>query len=171
MVGSLGMAAASLVFVVEMIDAASSDVRKFQIPNRIPLTLCLSFLGMAALSGMGWTEFLSHLGSGLLLFVLGAALFMGGVWGGGDAKLLPAVALWVGLAGQPRFLLVMAFAGGILAVCALAARHLPLKRVGLIQTWGVNFVATGQVPYGLAIAVAGLDWWLAAYLPQIAPGS
>jgi prepilin peptidase CpaA len=126
---------------------------------------------MAFVTGMGWSEFLFHLGAGVTLFVLSTALFIGGIWGGGDAKLLPAVALWVGLAGQPRFLLVMAFVGGVMALGALLARHLPLKRQSGIQTWGVNFVDSGQVPYGLAIAAAGLDWWAVTMVPQLSWGA
>jgi len=161
----------SSVFVAEMIDVAVSDVRSFQIPNRIPLILIASFLAVAVFSGMGWTDFLSHISSGFVLFVLSTALFMGGIWGGGDAKLLPAVALWVGLVGQPRFLLVMAFVGGLLAVSALMVRHMPLRRVAFIHAWGENFMTSGQVPYGLAIAAAGIDWWFVSVIPQFVAGS
>jgi len=168
MSNTLLMASASLIFVVEMVDAALSDLRKFQIPNRVPLILCAAFIAMAAFSGMNWTEFLSHLSSGLVLFILGLALYVSGIWGGGDAKLLPAVALWVGLVGQPRFLLVMAFSGGLLAACALLARHLPLKAFGGVHHWAENFVDSGQVPYGIAIAAAGLDWWVVSIIPHLA---
>ena len=168
MSNTIFLLSASLIFVAEMADAAISDLRSFQIPNRVPLVLIGAFLVLAVLSGMGWAEFLSHLGSGLVLFVLGAALFFGGIWGGGDAKLLPAVALWVGLVGQPRFLLVMASAGGVLAAFTLLARHLPLKTSDVMRGWGEQFVASGQVPYGVAIAAAGLDWWIASIIPQIA---
>ncbi|HLO78065.1 MAG TPA: hypothetical protein VK196_16545, partial [Magnetospirillum sp.] len=61
---------------------------------------------------------------------------------GGDAKLMAAAALWSGFFAMPRFALVMAVAGGVLALVMLIARG-----------------RRARVPYGVAIAVAGLDWW------------
>jgi prepilin peptidase CpaA len=151
-----------------MVDVAISDLQKFQIPNRVPLTLIAAFLIMAMTTGMGWSDFLVHLGVGFTLFLIGAILFATRIWGGGDAKLLPAVALWVGLVGQPRFLLVMACAGGLLGVVALIVRRLPLTVPKPLTAWRESFVMSGQVPYGIAIAAAGIDWWVADMLPRFA---
>ncbi len=158
-----------LVFLIEMVDASLFDFKEFQIPNRIPVLLILAFPVMAVSSGMDLGHMLTHLAAGTALFLMGAILFFLRIWGGGDAKLLPAVALWVGLAALPRFLLVMALVGGGLALAALAARHVPSVK-GVAGARWVRAASTGQVPYGIAIAAAGVDWWAQSMLPRIVGG-
>ena len=79
----------------------------------------------------------------MLVLALCAALFAARMLGGGDAKLLAALALWVPPAAFAELLLVMALAGGLLAGAMLVTR----RRV--------------SVPYGIAIAAGGL-WVLPA---------
>jgi prepilin peptidase CpaA len=156
----------SLVFVAALVDGAFTDIKEFRICNRVPLILAASFAG-AVMAGFDTQAWGSHLGAGGLLFVVGAALFVLGIWGGGDAKMLPAVALWTGFDGLSRFLLVMALVGGGLAVLALIARRVPLGPVGPLRSWGDRLAATGHVPYGVAMAAGGLDWWFLEMLPRV----
>lgn len=148
----------SLIFAAEMVDAAVSDGRHLQIPNRIPIIIITSFILMAFMTGMSWDQLLSHLSAGFIMLLVGLVLFAKGIWGGGDAKLLPAVALWVGLSGQPHFWIIMSLVGGLLSVGILIAPYLPFKPV----------LSSGQVPYGIAIAAAGLNWWAISIIPQLA---
>ena len=157
----------SLVFVIGLLDAAQSDLRQFRIPNRVPLLLLAGFVPAALVAGLDWQDWLIHLGVALAFFVLGALLFARGVWGGGDAKLLPAVALWIGVAGLPRFLVIMALAGGALAVLALLSRRIALGPIGPLRAWGQRLAESGHVPYGVAMAVGGLDWWAAVMLSPL----
>ena len=161
------IAGAGLVFLVGLLDAALSDLRAFRIANRSPLVLLAAFVPAALAAGFGWQDWLLHVGAGLALLVVGIVLVARGVWGGGDAKLLPAVAVWTGFAGLPRFLVVMAVVGGGLAVLALLARRVPLGPPGAVRAWGERLAETGHVPYGVAIAAAGVDWWVLALLPDI----
>lgn len=161
------IAGAGLIFVAGLLDAAVSDLRAFRIANRSPLLLLAAFVPAAVAAGFGWQDWLNHLGAGLALLVIGVVLFARGVWGGGDAKLLPAVAVWTGLAGLPRFLIVMALVGGVLAVLALLARRLPLGPSGAVRAWGERLAASGHVPYGVAIAAGGIDWWGMALFPSL----
>lgn len=156
-----------LIFVAGLVDAAVSDLRAFRIANRSSLILLAAFVPAAVATGFEWRDWLIHLGAGLGLLVIGALLFFRGVWGGGDAKLLPAVAVWIGLAGLPRFLVVMALAGGVLAVLALLARRFALGPPGPLRRWGERLAEAGHVPYGVAIAAGGLDWWAMAMLPGL----
>jgi prepilin peptidase CpaA len=66
--------------------------------------------------------------------------------GGGDVKMLGALALWLPLGAVIKLLVVMSIAGGVLTV-AMLARH-KLTRSG-------NKL---EIPYGVAIAFAG--FWL-----------
>ncbi|MGE5504504.1 MAG: prepilin peptidase [Actinomycetota bacterium] len=157
------LSAAGLVFAAALVGAAASDLRAFRIPDRFALVLLAAFVPAAWAAGLPWATAFVHLGVALGIFAVSAGLFALGVWGGGDAKLLPAAALWIGLAALPRFLLVMAVAGGLLAVLLLVFRRLPLPA----GSWLGRTAATGHVPYGVAIAAAGLDWWAATLLPRL----
>ncbi|HVT50217.1 MAG TPA: prepilin peptidase [Dongiaceae bacterium] len=136
-------------FALAMLVSAALDLRARRLPNWLNLAVALGFLPWAWVKALGWNAFAIHAGVGAAVLGLGFALFAAGVIGGGDAKLGAAVALWIGFSFDLlRFFLVMSFAGGILAVCALiwqAATHRQLTRA---------------LPYGVAIGVAGLDFWL-----------
>ena len=161
------IAVIGLVFVIGLCDAALSDLRQFRIPNRSPLLLVAGFVPAALVADFTWQDWLLHLGVGLAFFVIGALLFARGVWGGGDAKLLPAVTLWLGGAGLPRFLVIMALTGGLLAVLALLSRRIALGPIGPLRAWGQRLAESGHVPYGVAIAAGGLDWWVTVMLLPI----
>jgi len=158
--GQLTITAANLAFLAIIADAALSDLRRLRIPNRDSVLLVATFLiaAFVAASGM-WAEVLPHLAAGLAVFVVGAALFALGIWGGGDAKLLAAVAVWTGFAGLARLLLVMALVGGALALVVLVLRRAKSSR---------RCAVAGHVPYGIAIGAGAVDWWARAVLPQIA---
>lgn len=152
---------ASAAFAATLITAAISDIRGFYIANAAPVMLVAAFVPAAWGVGMGGEALLLHVGAALLVFSATAGLFAFGLWGGGDAKLVPAVALWIGFPELPRFLLVMALAGGVLGVVGLVARRVPLG------AFGERLTTSGHVPYGVAIAAAGLDWWAGALLPFV----
>lgn len=148
----------SALFAACLLDAAISDIRGFRIPNRAPLILIAAFAPAGLAAGLSGDQWLAHLGTALAAFAVAALLFSQGIWGGGDAKLVPAVILWTGLADLPRFLMIMTICGGILALLALLARRVPLGPDGPARRWGERLAATGHIPYGVAIAAGGLDW-------------
>ncbi|CUW38426.1 Putative Flp pilus assembly protein, protease CpaA (Prepilin type IV endopeptidase, peptidase domain; 11-115) [Magnetospirillum sp. XM-1] len=158
--GSIILIVSAIVFVAALLDAAWGDLRALRIPNRVPLTVLAAFVPAALSMGLSGEAWLVHLGTGVLSFVAAAVLFSLGVWGGGDAKLAPAVLLWVGPADLPRFLLVMALVGGLVALAALVARR--------AEAGGLRPAMGGHVPYGIAIAAGGLDWAAASLLPRLA---
>ncbi|CAA7611466.1 Flp pilus assembly protein, protease CpaA [Candidatus Terasakiella magnetica] len=158
---------ASLIFLAALADAALSDLLGFRIPNRAPLLLLAAFVPAVLGGGLDPAPWLDHVLAAGAAFVLCAALYALGVWGGGDAKLVPAVVLWTGWAGLARFLLIMAVVGGILAMLALLARRVPLAPSGAVRAWGERLALRNQVPYGAAIAAGGLDWWLMTVLPPL----
>ncbi len=157
--GDVILILSAVVFVVALLDAAWGDLRDLRIPNRVPLVILAAFVPAALAGGLGGEEWLLHLGTGVLSFMAAVALFSLGVWGGGDAKLVPAVALWTGPAALPRFLLVMAVVGGLVALAALMRR-----RAG---AGGLRPALRGHVPYGIAIAAGGLDWAALSLLPRL----
>jgi prepilin peptidase CpaA len=146
-------------FAVLVITAAITDVRRLIIPNRV----CAAIVGLYPVYVLlapnpvayGWAA-----GIALGVFAIGALLFAARLVGGGDVKFLSAVVLWAGPEHVIDLLMVMALAGGLIALFMIIARG-DLAALGL----RVFALATGQkspdsggakVPYGAAISVGGL---------------
>jgi len=156
--------ATELAFAALLADAAICDVRGFRIPNRVPVLLLILFVVAAALT-LDVREFLLHLAAGVAVFAVAAVLFARGIWGGGDVKLIAALGTWTGFAAMPRFLVVMALAGGVLAIVVLAARAIAPAVTMANAPWHLRMAHSGHLPYGVALAAGGLDWVLRAGLP------
>ncbi|MDY0883291.1 prepilin peptidase [Dongia soli] len=141
--------ATAIAGIVLMILAALSDSRSYLIPNwltaGVALTAAVSFLRLP----FDLTFLALHLGAALLILAVGFALFAQDLFGGGDVKLLTALALWTGFADLPRLLLVTTLAGGLLALGILIWRRLRLASGGVIDQ---------RLPYGIAIAAGGIDF-------------
>lgn len=141
--------------------AAYEDVRYLRIRNPVALAVAVLFVPVAFT--LTWQGLAVHATIAAIVLAVGFALFAAGLFGGGDAKLLAALALWLPPAALPPFLLVMAFAGGAVALAALALRHVPALAQFLPvlaakcgdKSWFAA-LARGEtvVPYGIAIAVA-----------------
>jgi prepilin peptidase CpaA len=93
----------------------------------------------------------------LVLLLLFGAIFAFGGMGGGDVKLIVALALWLPVMALADMLLVMAIAGGVLTILMLG--------------WHRWRRAKGrpEIPYGVAIVAAGL--WVVANDLLTIPGS
>lgn len=146
-----------LLFPALMAYAATSDLMTMTIPNRISLLLLGGFLLAAPFAGLDWQAFGMHLAAGALMLAVGIVLFALRVVGGGDAKLIAAVALWLGFEHLLPFLIVMAFVGGGLAILLLAYRRFVPADLAALSKWSERLYSprTG-IPYGVAIAAAGL---------------
>ena len=145
-------------FAVLVIAAALKDLSSFTIPNWISITLALAFAPAALLLGASLGAIGVSLAVGAGVLVLAAGMFAMGWIGGGDAKLMAAAALWVGLRGLAPFALYTALAGGALALGLVALRSTwirPLAAVG--PQWARRLATPGEAaPYGVAIAVGAL---------------
>jgi prepilin peptidase CpaA len=97
------------------------------------------------------------------VFAAGFLFFWRGMFGGGDAKLVAATALLIGYHDLFGFLFVMSLCGGALGLAILARdkfrprlwRPSPSARIPL-PTEATAALARSTVPYGVAIAVAGI---------------
>lgn len=171
---------AATATVLLLLAAAGTDIARYRIPNGIVYAITVAFfVGMAfdlSWPAVGWS-----LLAGVGMFLLGAGLFAFGLFGGGDVKLIAAMALWTGLADLPRFLLVMTAAGGLLGVAWMAKRW--YRRPALAgeaakETTPAEIPAVegssgpkthNRIPYGVAIAVAGLDFFITSVHSPFAP--
>lgn len=146
-----------LTFPAIMAFAGSIDLLTMTIPNRVSLVLVAAFPLAAALVGMDWTAFASHLGAGALMLVVGIGMFARGWLGGGDAKLMAAAALWLGFEHLAGYLLLVAIAGGALALLILSYRNCMPPAWMLGQAWAMRLHDKKVgIPYGIALAAAAL---------------
>ena len=155
--------ASSLALTALLITASAFDLFRFRIPNVIPLALVVLFV-VKLPSATGPLPWHDHLAIAMLVLVLGFVAFAAGVIGGGDAKLMAALALWFGPLPLPAFLAVTGIGGGLFALAMLAARWMfgrqPSAEGGasrLSDQWPV-LRANAPIPYALPISAAAL--WL-----------
>jgi prepilin peptidase CpaA len=151
-------AAIFVIFPFCMAHAAISDMLSMTIANRVSVLLVLAFVCLAPLTGMDWQTFGMHLAGGLAVLTITFTLFAIGGMGGGDAKLLAATAVWMGL-GMPLmvYLVYSAIFGGALTLAILAYRGSPLAvytgHNPLLRNLADKDVG---VPYGIALGIGGM---------------
>jgi prepilin peptidase CpaA len=145
-------------FAVLVIVAALKDLSSFIIPNWISAALALGFVPAALLVHAPLGDIGISFAVGVGVLVLAAGMFAFGWIGGGDAKLMTAAALWVGLRGLAPFALYTGLAGGLLAVGLVALRSAWLRPfLDGGPAWARRLATPGEsAPYGVAIAVGAL---------------
>ncbi|MGV8949073.1 MAG: A24 family peptidase [Candidatus Paracaedibacter sp.] len=158
--------------------AAVLDFLYYRLPNKLFYIIFYLFPLYIILS------FKFHLMSNYLVFVgsilIGFALFSAAIIGGGDAKLLAAVSLWIGWNEIVPFTLWMLIFGGVISCCYLifpkAIFYITGQIRGFIQKQtllkkGIRYLVSDvdviegeilslqqkrMIPYGISIAGAGL---------------
>ena len=150
------LAAALIAFVGLLLFAAGCDVSRFVIPNTVSVAIVAVFVVALVASPLEFA-WLDQMGALALVFAVGWALFTMGLVGGGDVKLMAAIAPWYGLSVLPSQLAYVAISGGLLALTlvglravtpriAAAAARRPDVRLPRVLTAGE------PMPYGVAIA-------------------
>ncbi|ALC12294.1 A24 family peptidase [Sphingopyxis sp. 113P3] len=128
-----------------MIAAAISDLRSRTISNALNAAIALLAIPFWFASGLlAWPEMPLQFAAAFGVFLAFAGLFAIGAMGGGDVKMIGAVMLWIPLPLFMPTLTVMAIAGGLLSGAMLI--HIKLR----------PSQKPVEVPYGVAIAAAGL---------------
>jgi prepilin peptidase CpaA len=146
-----------LLVYVAMIDIATRLIR-----NEICLALALLGIAGQLASPM---QVAQSLIAGAILLLLLLVIYTRGWIGGGDVKLLVALAIGLPLMGVIQLLTVTALAGGVLALVHLMMRLLPdprlapagssfVRRVYAIERW--RHLRHAPLPYGVAIACGGI---------------
>ncbi|WFU22285.1 A24 family peptidase [Bradyrhizobium sp. CB1717] len=153
---------ASILQILLLLYVATMDVATRLISNEICLTLAV--LGMAAHltdpAGIAGSLFIAT-----VLFMVLFIVYQHGLIGGGDVKLLVALALGLPWMGVIQLLTITALAGGVLAVVHVMMRSLPHpgvapvgssvpRRVYAVERW--RHLRRAPLPYGVAIACGGI---------------
>ena len=145
------------IFPALVIVGALSDVTTMKIPNWISLALLAAFFPAALIAGLPFSTVAMNVGVGVGALVIGMVMFALRWIGGGDAKMMAAAALWLGLDGGTQFLLWTGIAGGLFAVALLQARNYGQAYVGRAPAWvGRLLEPKGDIPYGVAICAGAL---------------
>ena len=135
------------VLAAMLIVAAAGDLRTRTISNKLNIAIALCAIPFWWLAELPvWPDVAMRIGIALLLFALFAALFAIGAMGGGDVKLIAALALWLPPLAVLKLLVIMSIAGGALTLAMLVRHRLSKSQRQL------------EIPYGVAIAFGGI--WL-----------
>lgn len=145
-----------LLFPVALMFAAVSDITTMTIPNRVSLALVATFPFAAFMAGLPMATALMNVAAFAIVLACCFALFSFNLLGGGDAKLLAASSLWIGMSQLLPFIALVTLAGGVLALIVLAFRRFPVSALP-VPEWALRLhKAGGGIPYGLAICAGGL---------------
>ena len=135
----------ALILAPALLFAAYGDWLRRDIPNKLNLVIALTAPIYWWASGFSlWPEIAIIVGLAAILFALFTFAFAIGAMGGGDVKMIGALALWMTPAQLPLMLVIMALTGGVLTL-AMLIRHRLAKRGN-----------KPEIPYGIAIAAGGL---------------
>jgi len=130
--------------VLILLSAGIEDARTREIANWKNAAIALMAPAWWWVQGFGWTDVAWQVGIAIDVFALFAGAFHFGWMGGGDVKMIGALALW--LPGQTLFymLMIMSIIGGLLTLIMMFD-HWRRKAPGSVET-----------PYGVAIAIASM---------------
>lgn len=135
------------ILAVLLLVASWGDLMSRTISNQLNLAIALLAIPFWWANGLAlWPDVALQLGIAALVFALFAGAFAIGAMGGGDVKLIGALALWLPWQGVLALLVIMSLAGGALTLAMLIRKRLARSDAAL------------EIPYGVAIAFAGL--WL-----------
>ena len=142
------LAAAAFV----LLGAAYSDLKQFRIPNLMPgliLALYACYVAIVGATAFSWW----HAAHFAMALIVGMVLFAMKWFGGGDAKLYAAVALWFPLQQGHKLLFMVGMAGLVLAILFILTRRFTKDSDGKKRT-------DRRIPYGVAIAFGAIACWL-----------
>ncbi|MEQ1497775.1 MAG: prepilin peptidase [Novosphingobium sp.] len=145
---------------IALLIAAFTDIRRRQIDNWLngAIAACAPLYWWAAGLAL-WPDVAWQVGMAVATLAVLAVLFALRAMGGGDVKLLTALALWIEPFWFVRLLVIMALLGGVLTL-ALGAWHVARRNKNKLA-----------IPYGVAISSAAL-WVLAVqFLPSFQSGA
>ena len=133
------------LLAIALLVAAFTDLRSRRIGNWLTGAIALGAPLFWWASGLApWPDIALQVGVAALTFAVLAALFAIRAMGGGDVKLLTALALWIEPLQFVRLILAMALLGGVLTI-AFGAWHVMRRQREKLA-----------IPYGVAISLAGL---------------
>ena len=132
------------VLILILLSAGIEDARTREIANWKNAAIALMAPAWWWAQSYGWVDIAWQVGIAIGVFAVFAAAFHFGWMGGGDVKMIGALALW--LPGQALLfmLMVMSIIGGLLTL------------IMMFDHWRRKAPGTVETPYGVAIAMASM---------------
>ncbi|KQM60019.1 MULTISPECIES: A24 family peptidase [unclassified Sphingomonas] len=134
----------ALALLLLLAIAGIEDARTREIANWKNAAIALLALPWWWANGLSGVDMAWQLGVAGIVFALFFAAFVAGQMGGGDVKMIAALALWLPPGAVLSMLMVMSVLGGVLTLLFLADR------------WRRRASQVAEIPYGIAIAIAGM---------------
>ena len=128
-----------------LVSAGIEDARVREIANwKNAAIALLAPLWWVSIGMAPWPDMAIQVGVALIVLAAFCVAFHFGWMGGGDVKMIAALALWVPVPALIQILLVMSIVGGLITVVMLIDHRIR------------KTASNPEVPYGVAIAIAGL---------------
>ena len=127
-----------------LVIAGIEDARTREIANWKNAAITLLALPWWWANGLSGIDIAWQVGVAGIVFALFLAAFAAGQMGGGDVKMIAALALWLPPGAVLSMLVMMSLLGGVLTLLFLADR------------WRRRAAQVAEIPYGIAIAIAGM---------------
>ena len=130
-----------------LLAASVWDLKSRTIPNGLNVAIALLAFPFWWSVGLSlWPDVALQVAVAALVFGVFAIAFSLGAMGGGDVKMVGAVALWLPAPAVLALLVIMSLAGGALTLAMVIRQRMAGKS------------GQPEIPYGVAIAFSGL--WL-----------
>jgi prepilin peptidase CpaA len=144
------------VLAIGLLTAAFTDLKRRQIDNWLNAAVALLAPAFWWASGLDpWPGMALQVGIAAITFLVCAGLFAIRMMGGGDVKLLAALALWFSPLTFGYLVFWMSMIGAVLTV-VFAFWHIARRQQG-----------RAAIPYGVAICAAGLRTLATKSLPLL----
>ena len=130
--------------VLLLVSAGIQDARTREIANWKNAAIALLAPIWWWSHGLAWHDIAQLAGIAAAVFAFFCVAFYFSWMGGGDVKMIGALALWLPLAGLVWMLIVMSLVGGGLTAVVLLEHRLRRRTTQI------------EIPYGVAIAIAAL---------------
>lgn len=130
--------------ILLLVSAGIEDARTREIANWKNAAIALLAIPWWFAIGMTPLAIAVQVGVAIAVFALFVLTFYLGQMGGGDVKMLGALALWFPFLPLVNMLIVMSLIGGVMTLVMLVEHKARKKSVAL------------EIPYGVAIAIAAL---------------
>lgn len=127
-----------------LLSAGIEDARTREIANWKNAAIALLAPAWWYVQGHGFSDAAWQFGIALAVFAVFVGAFHFGWMGGGDVKMIGALALWLPLQALIFMLMVMSVIGGVLTL------------IMMLDHWRRKAPGVVEIPYGVAIAMASM---------------
>lgn len=153
-----------ILFSLLMGWAVYSDLVSLTLSNRLCLTTALLYpvyLLVIYVDGHGLPvqDIMVSVAISAVIFIICVGFFALNIMGGGDVKLIPAVALWAGAAHILNYLFITSLVGGLFAAAIIVKNRIKASKYyksSVNINLSVQKESESVVPYGVGIAIGGL---------------